>query len=233
MNTRQSRIAQLKKLDPGLEVFGACLHRYETDPVSLDEMVQFESALGVTLPDQYRQHLLSVGYGAGPYYGLYSPEQVLQDLRAEYRLWEQDPEDRGPTPSPSIAFPFTRGDARRIYEARAAGNVSACGTTEYPSHGAIPIGTKGCSFDTILVTAGELRGTVWDLNREGGCPDEDVVAGHPLDGWLASWCPALQPSALLTSKSQRNPYRLLSALPTFSEWFDRWLEVATGDLKSL
>lgn len=233
MNTRQSRIAQLKKLAPGLEVFGARLHRYETHPVSLDEMVQFESALGVALPDQYRHHLLSVGYGAGPYYGLYSPKIILKNLLCEYKELENDPEDLGPIPSPSIAFLFTRSDANRIYEARAAGDYCACGAALFPANGAIPIGTKGCSYDTVLVTAGELRGTVWDLDQEGVCTDAAVVSERQLRWSPATWHPALQPLALLTGKNLRNPDRLLSDHPTFGEWFDSWLKVATSELISL
>lgn len=230
MSTRQSRIAQLKELDTNLQVFGSDLHRYETHPLSLDDVDQFESALGIVLPEQYHQHLLSVGYGAGPYYGLYSPKTILEDLLFAYKEWEEDPDDLGPPPSPSIEFPFTRSDAKRIYEARAAGNNVACGAALYPSNGAIPIGTKGCSYDTMLVTAGELRGTVWDLDQDGACRDEAVVTERDLRWSPATWHPALRPTRLLEGEDQRVTHQLLSDFPTFNEWFDSWLAEAIVDL---
>lgn len=231
METRKSRIAHLKRLDPDLQVFGARLHRYETYPLSPDDVDQFESALGVTLPEQYRHHLLSVGYGAGPYYGLYSPKIILENLLYEYKELEDDPEDLGPIPSPSIAFLFTRSDAKRIYEARAAGDSCACGAALYPSHGAIPIGTQGCSYDTVLVTAGELRGTVWDLDQEGSCADErDATLQSLFSTRPATWNPSLRASCGLPGVDERLTQRLLSDLPTFDEWFDSWLEAATAGL---
>ena len=230
MSTRQRRIAQLKKLDTGFRVFGSNRHRYETHPLSLDDVNQFELALGVALPEQYRRHLLNVGYGAGPYCGLYSPETILQRLLYDY---EEDPEDLGPRPLPSITFPFTRSDAKRIYEARAAGDSCACGAAVYPSNGAIPIGTQGCSYDTMLVTAGELCGTVWDLDQDGACRDEAVVTEHQLRWFPATWHPALRPSCLLKGEDLRVTHQLLSDLPTFNEWFDSWLAEATDDLTNL
>lgn len=229
MSIRQSRIAQLKKLDPGLEVFGARLHRYETHPVSLDEMVQFESALGVALPDQYRKHLLSVGYGAGPCYGLYSPKTILENLLYAYKEWEEDPEDLGPTPSPGIEFPFTRIDAQRIREAVVAGNRWACGTAIYPSNGAIPIGTRGCSYDTMLVTAGEPRGTVWDVDQDGAWRDEAVVDRNPSTWASATWRPAL-PTSMVAGGIGMKQQLFDSGLPTFDEWFDDWLVDTTAYL---
>jgi len=45
-------------------------HRYESKRVTADDVRVAEARLGYSLPDQYRDRLLEVGYGAGPEFGL-------------------------------------------------------------------------------------------------------------------------------------------------------------------
>jgi len=83
----------------------------------------------------------------------------------------------------------------------------------------------------MLVTAGELRGTVWDLDQEGSCADErDATLQSLFSTRPATWRPALRASCLLDGVDERLRRRLLSDLPTFEEWFDSWLAVATAGL---
>jgi len=41
--------------------------KYVNHPVSEADLVRLEGALGVRLPSEYREFLLQIGYGAGPY----------------------------------------------------------------------------------------------------------------------------------------------------------------------
>jgi hypothetical protein len=51
-------------------VFGADQHGYRSSPVSLADVQDLEEYAGTALPDDFRQFLLNVGSGAGPYYGI-------------------------------------------------------------------------------------------------------------------------------------------------------------------
>jgi hypothetical protein len=77
-------LERLKALDRQLQVFGAQIHQYKSHPLSDIELELLEAGLGVRLPADYRQFLHEIGYGAGPYYGLYSPNEVFRDLREEH-----------------------------------------------------------------------------------------------------------------------------------------------------
>jgi hypothetical protein len=76
----RDRIRLLAEIDREHQVFGASTHQYQLAP-TLDEPAvrAIEARLGVTLPDDYRSYLCSVGAsGAGPYYGLL-PTQAPED----------------------------------------------------------------------------------------------------------------------------------------------------------
>ena len=53
--------------------------KYVNHPVSEADLVRLEGALGVRLPSEYREFLLQIGYGAGPY-ELWSPDRILAEL---------------------------------------------------------------------------------------------------------------------------------------------------------
>jgi len=154
----------LRRIDTDLRVFGANGHRYLTHPLSADDVAQFESTLGVDLPRTYRNHLLEIGHGAGPYYGLFSPKEVMDELAEgeEYVL------EFGHRPSPDGEFPLTREDAGRIHRSFDSGDEEPWGKAPYPSPGAITIAHQGCTYWTMLVTSGDLRGSVWDVACDTG-----------------------------------------------------------------
>jgi len=80
----RERLAELAAADPGFERFGAREHEYWLGPpIPEADLVEFETRHGVTLPEDYRDFLLTAGEnGAGPHYGLYllsAPECPYED----------------------------------------------------------------------------------------------------------------------------------------------------------
>src|SRR5262249_2430677 len=112
----KKQLAELRELDRDLKVFGARAHRYEWSVVDAIAGENLEWLLGVTLPAEYREFLLDVGAGAGPYYGLWQPKQVFSELRSFAVEWEI--EMRKPI-RPAGEFPLTANDLREI-EAKTA-----------------------------------------------------------------------------------------------------------------
>ena len=205
----------MKRIDAGLKVFGSNLHRYALHTLSERGVKRFESDLGVSLPRAYREHLLKVGYGAGPYYGLFSPRQVMNELACD----EEYVRDFGCRPNPAGEFPFTREDATRICRSVEAGEEEPWGKATYPSHGTIPIAHQGCTYWTMLVTSGALRGCVWSA----AC----------YVGYDGLWMPSRRPPTLHTRDAPSCNLTTLPDLPTFDEWFDSWVEAALLDVRDV
>ena len=82
-------LLKAREADKHLKYFGASSHKYQWNPpASLSEIEAFEQRIGTTLPEEYREFLLKAGNGgAGPYYGLFSIEEVNGWLD-----WEVEPE---------------------------------------------------------------------------------------------------------------------------------------------
>lgn len=71
------KLDTLRRLDRRRVLFGAESHKYRSTCITPSDLSALENSIQVKLPDDYRNWLLQVGYGAGPYYGLYSPQRVL------------------------------------------------------------------------------------------------------------------------------------------------------------
>src|SRR5262249_48032499 len=66
----RAKLAELRERDRNYDIQGALYHRYRSLSVELDDVRAAEARVGYSLPDQYRNWLLEVGYGAGPQWGL-------------------------------------------------------------------------------------------------------------------------------------------------------------------
>jgi len=113
------------------------------------------------LPRGYREFLLQVGAGCGPYYGIWSPSEVLAE-------WQSiSTEDNGqPGRSPSEKFPLTAAETQ-------------IQNRDWPTGGCIPIGHQGCTFWSVLVLEGAFTGKVWDVACFVGTDGEWLPARRP------------------------------------------------------
>ena len=204
------KLDRLKALDRHLQVFGAKQHQYKSYPLSPDEIVNLDEKLGVRLPEDYRQFLHEIGYGAGPYYGLYSPQEIIRHLN-DIDIYG---EHHG-LPDPGRPFPFNRQDAQECFQIMSEWR-EAIFLADSPTNGCIPLCDEGCGYHTFLVTKGELTGSLWSHNSDS--EDED-------DPDLKYWNLAPQPSGIIgLNKSPDVPpwHPTLSPFPTFVEWYNAW-----------
>ena len=167
---------------------------------------------------------MKTGSGAGPYYGLFAPGKIL----AEIELWSglRQKED-GVIPSPSAPFPFRQSDANEICSRPKIDPSEDLGRATFLSDGCIPICSQGCTFFSVLVTAGEQIGRVWSVNE---------------DGWpKAEWRPGVRPPGGLSGLKKdglRDPDKgfvpkrlpVVPMPPTFLQWYEAWLERVEIDL---
>jgi hypothetical protein len=207
-------IAALKLRKGASEIFGAEKHRFRLRPHRSQEIAHLERQLAVKLPDSFGRFLIEVGSGAGPYYGIYSAEELLADF-ADIQTWLDDEQ---PRPNPAKDFAFHRGDAEEVLQRRREKPEHPWLNLSWPTDGCVPICFQGCTYWTALVTAGELAGTVWDV----AC----------YEGWNGHWAPARRASGILALKTKEKLPEL-SSPPTWIEWYNAWLERVEADLASL
>jgi hypothetical protein len=204
---QRNLLATIRELDRGYEVFGASSHRYKLTPVAPLELEAFEKWCGVDLPASFRTHLLEVGYGAGPYYGLWSLTQVRKELDGFYRDQENEPETQ---PRPSDLFPLSQSDAVNCQKRVIAGAEKPWITATWPLAGCLPIGHQGCEYYTVLQITGDSPGAVWDISECGY--------------WLPASCaPGINKTGRSIQPKQRFP-------PTFEAWFQSWIDRGISDL---
>lgn len=209
-----SRLERIVENPSSAKVFGAKSrlsgHGFAFGKIHPAELTQFEISLGVDLPRDYLEVLTLIGAGAGPYYGLFTPSAVLEELSNI----NFDPAD-GITPAnPAKTFPISSHDLSQLKARLSAGSDPTHILTSWPCNGCIPICFHGCTFWTALVTAGEFAGTVWDV----AC----------FEGSNGQFFPAIRPPGILGL----DPQLALPDLPeppNFLDWYRAWLERMESD----
>ena len=187
--TFEARVARVvEKLERartlGLECFGWESHRFALrSPLSEADAAAFERAQGIALPPELRTFLTHAGDGgAGPYYGLY-PLASWSDFAG----WIHD---TVPTGWLRNECPLVPGSNRIDADAHHSLIPS-------PYQGTISIGTRGCSYVTLLIVSGLYRGRVVYADADGGgayvSREPDFLSWYErwldelLAGWASDW----------------------------------------------
>ncbi len=156
-------LALLKQHDAEFKLFGAGGqhgHAYELHRVTVAEIEVLEGKMETPLPADFSRHLLEVGWGAGPWYGVQAPEAMGY-------FFTDDWEPAASRGRPALSFPVTAGELGRYFQ----NPLKERFTFEDEPSGVLRIGHEGDGCFSVLVTAGELAETVWsDLTRNKYCP---------------------------------------------------------------
>lgn len=205
-------ITRLAAHDTTYRIFGSSVHRYRRTPVQEPSINALERVIGTALPSTYRMMLEHLGAGAGPYYGLWSPAEVLAEWQyccADYH------EGMQALVSPAHPFPFTTVHLHQFATLEHTHHAMPLHGS-WPCDGCLPIGHQGDTFWSILVTEGVLAGTMWTVANFTGYTGLFVPADHP-PGLIGS----TQPGHRLPPVAR--PLRV-------EEWYRSWLEQAIADL---
>lgn len=205
------RYKEVAKRDKKFQIFGAG-HKYRPKAVSVDEIKEFELVIGCDLPEDYRQFLLEVGSGVGPYYGLWPFDEIRQELNLIYEDYEEEYNVRARTCDPFELeeSAFAQGQS---WELKNAVTVDA---PKNPG-GFLPICSQGCEYLTVMVVSGALRGKVFETSAFASIHSE--------------WLSATRPPGIVPSPKKDRQLPELPKCPTFSEWFVGWTENALLDLE--
>ena len=181
----QQKLAQAKAADKDLEVFGASSHKYHLNPpVSEAEVLAFEEKYGVSLPEDYRAFVQTIGDAnaqkleimAGPYYGLSAFGTQVDDLLYEgSEIYLKAPCALSPDMTQEewekLSAPLEledfedEDDEKDGYVIEVEDNyIEECGKV---FSGLLPLGSQGCAYYHALVLNGKYAGRVvnvnWDL----------------------------------------------------------------------
>lgn len=205
----RQRVEALAGRPGATSVFGASNHRFVLDaPLTQEQLVDWETRVGATLPTPYRRFLTEVAAaGAGPHYGLLGfrvtdgiahwvgdkwrgPEQL--NLRvafphlAEFQpaMWPQfdviPPPEQFPNPADHAEAVRRRTELVQALEDR----------DEADTYGTILLSHQGCGYYDLLVVNGPDAGHVWVDNRASDgpiSPHVDDTGRVTFDRWYLTW----------------------------------------------
>ena len=184
----QQKLSQAKAADKDLEVFGAETHEYHLNPpVSEAEVLAFEKKYGVSLPEDYRAFVQTIGDAkaqkldtmAGPYYGLYAFGTQVNDLvydqtetylKAPCALSPDMTEEEWEALSSPLLMDDEEDEDFENYEQEEDETQTEEDYTQQCGKvfgGLLPLGSQGCAYYHALVLTGPYAGRVvnvnWDL----------------------------------------------------------------------
>lgn len=167
----KEELQKAREADPELQQFGAEKHQYQWNPpASVEEVEALEEKIGVKLPQDYRDFLLQAGNGgAGPYYGLFSLQEVQDWLN-----WNDVQPNKEALLYPGIPpYEEEDWDEDEDWEDDDLEETSQEDQDEeepaertYGLDGCIPILSQGCSYFAYLLVTGPYRGRVVYVEAE-------------------------------------------------------------------
>ena len=180
----QQKLAQAKAADKDLEVFGASSHKYHLNPpVSEAEVLAFEEKYGVSLPEDYRDFVQTIGDAnaqkletmAGPYYGLSAFGTQVDDLLYEgSEIYLKAPCAHSPEMTQeeceALSAPLEledfedEDDEEEGYVIEVEDNYFAERAKVFG--GLLPLGSQGCTYYHALVLNGKYAGRVVNVDLD-------------------------------------------------------------------
>lgn len=212
----KKQLQDLNELDQSFQIFGASTHKYRSNPIEPENIHRFEQELGIELPGEYRIFLEQLGWGAGPYYGIWSLEETQEGITSLIHEYQKE---EGIAINLQEPFPYSKGDMQICREKIKSGDEEPWITGAWPSGGCLPICHHGCTFWSVLVVCGELTGRVLD------------VANY--EGFVGLWLPAQRAPGIVSTEFLPEELSPLLSPPTFVEWYQGWIVRSMSDLQTL
>lgn len=72
----KDNLERIKILDPNFEAFGSSRWKYKLEKISESELTSFEKKNQIDLPNDFREFIAELGFGASPVYGV-NPQILL------------------------------------------------------------------------------------------------------------------------------------------------------------
>jgi len=166
-------------VDKEYKVFGASKHKYKLNPpASMDEIRALEVELNITFPEEFVYFYTRIGNGgAGPYYGLYSVEEIKRNCEGK-----QDDNIQ-----PLIDSNLSYATWYKLMKQMEADDDAYDEIYQQVCSGAVIIGTQGCTFDNLLMFKGSEAGKIVyiDWNLDGEYPP--VLTGTSFLEWYVNF----------------------------------------------
>ena len=178
----QRKLSQAKAADKDLEVFGASSHKYHLNPpVTEAEVLAFEKKYGVSLPEDYRAFVQTIGDAnaqkletiAGPYYGLYAFGTQVDDLlyegseiylKAPCALSPDMTQEEWEDLSDPLLTDEEEEDEEEGYVIEVEDKYFAERAKVFG--GLLPLGSQGCTYYHALVLNGKYAGRVVNVDLD-------------------------------------------------------------------
>lgn len=199
------KLAEARKVDWRLNVFGASSHGYHLhSPLSERKVCAFEERYSLQLPACFRAFVTGVGNGgkissnpgAGPYYGIYPLGKNVDEL-----VWESETHlSRPALLRPAMTDEEWEDETKCLNQDGISDHEQEEELGRIYS-GILPLGSQGCSYLHALVLNGPYAGRVLNLSTDGDKPKfafeknfldwyerwlDEVISGYLSNG-NASW----------------------------------------------
>ena len=169
--------------DPERKVFGANTHQYNLNPVlSLDDVQAYQKKYHVVLPSEYVFLITQVGNGgAGPYYGIYPLD-----------LNQPRPENLG-TPFITSRLTQQQWTGKLMPISCENEDLEDCPDDLYEQieaevlQGLYPVGTQGCSYETMVTAQGEETNRVFYVDVDWSYENPPYDTQMPFLKWYENF----------------------------------------------
>ena len=177
----KNKISKLKYSDVLFKIFFSSKPKYNPTKISEDDIMKFENKHEILLPYQFRLFLLEIGYGAGPYNGIFSLDKMVNELAEWKNILNCKSYIRND-------FELTNADALELIENKRA-NENLYSYKQLSSlNGLLPIATEGCTYFFFIVLNGEQKGKIWSINIDGfNSLPAGVTQEYDFLSWYEKW----------------------------------------------